>query len=118
MATFDYAEIADTVEELFVEFGFTTTLRKSTAGGSEFAPTLSASDTNLQILDTDVVTRAIGGDGNFVSATERVIYASTAGTAPAKDDKILLDGKYVRIAESKPLKPGNVMLLFELKIDG
>jgi len=49
--TFDYARSEATVRRLIARFGGPATLRKLTATGPDYAPTLTATETTITVVD-------------------------------------------------------------------
>lgn len=117
MASFDYARAVATADRLIKKFGQDGKVRRPTATGPGYKPTLGTPD------DYDarfaVISFALKDvDGARVLATDKKVYLSAAGLAvePTTSDKLVeADGKELKIVEVTPLKPAGAVVFYAIQ---
>jgi len=109
---FNYERTKATAERLIARFGGPATLRKLTATGPDYAPTLTATDTTITVVDLSQRLRDAGGV--LVGQSLRTLYVSTAaGVTPEKGDKVVIGGTEHEISEVRTLAPGGTTVMWE-----
>ena len=112
----DWAAIAGEAAAALSSVGFAVTLEKpGVMGGPEWAPTpgspqqyvLTALDETIDIKDAA---------GTLTGKTMRQLTVGATGVVPNKGDRVQVRGAWHEITEVKPLSPGGVDLLFELRL--
>lgn len=128
MATFDYADMAATAQELLVEFGGPITVRHIVTG--EYDPDLGEAPTTAVDNDGigalfDYTAQAAGVAnmaGSVIETGDKQLYLApelVAGGAmpePKPADLVLALSATWRVVTVKTLAPAGVVLLFELQL--
>ena len=115
MAGFDYVRTKATAERLIGKFGQSATLRQVTNSGDSWAPTQTATDTTIIVVDLNE--RMRDSSGTLEGQTRRTLLVSTsAGVEPGKGDKVLIGGKEHEVSEVRPLAPGGTVILYEVDL--
>jgi len=128
VATFDYADMAATAQELLVEFGGRVTVRQVVTG--EYDPELGEAPTTTVDNDGigalfDYTAQAAGlanmagsvietGDKQLYLAPDRAAGGSMPEPKPA--DLVLAQGATWHVVTVKTLAPAGLAMLFELQL--
>lgn len=114
MATFDYAEVRDVAEELIAEFGQAGSIKRTTASGPAYDPTLTTTSHACTLVVLDIALDKI--DGTLIEATDRMAYVSTEGLAIniTTADRIEVGGVEHAIKMVRPLNPAGTVVYWEV----
>lgn len=115
MAGFDYARSRAAAERLIARFGTSGAIRRSVNAGPSYDPEVTDTDypcrlVVLEYSDTNI-------DGTLIRGTDKQIYISTADVAITltKSDKVIVDGEEYGIERLKPLRPGGLVVYWEVQ---
>lgn len=114
---FDYLESRDDADELIAEFGQTVTLRKQTASGTAFDPTLSNTDYATKGARVAFSYRqmqsgtVLDGDERWLISAGPLALVSITGMQPP--DKIVIDGDERQVVKAETIAPAGTVVLFD-----
>lgn len=109
MTTFNYQEILDVADEIIKEFGRGAGLRRKINGG-----TVTRACTIVEVGYTPSER-----DGSSIQFTDRRFLCSPAGLSPdpdAEEDKLMLDGKELRIVTVTRTQPASLNVLWDMQV--
>ena len=118
--TFDYLESRDDADEMIAEFGTAVSLRRQVASGTDYDPTLTATDYATKGARIEFTTRQMAS-GSVLATDERWLVA--AGPLAALGVTEILPGDMLVIGGvernvgplSKPLAPAGTVVLFDVQ---
>ena len=115
MAGFDYSRSRATAERLIARFGMPGAIRRAVPTGTSYDPDLADTDYACQLVVMNYEDREV--DGTLILASDKKIYASTAGLPITleRSDKIVASGVAYSIEKLKPLSPGGVIVFWEVQ---
>lgn len=117
---FDYIETRDDADELIAEFGQAVTLRRYTASGSAFDPTLTPADYATKAARVDFTYKQMQ-TGSVLATDERWLVAAgplaaLGITTVLPSDFIVVSGVEHKIGPlSKPIAPAGVVCVFDVQ---
>ena len=117
---FDYLESRDDADELITEFGQAVTVRKATASGSSFDPTLTTTDYATKAARIEFTTRQLA-TGSVLATDERWLVAAgplaALGVTEIRPGDLFVVGGVERKAGplTKPLAPAGTVVLFDVQ---
>ena len=119
MATFDYAELRDVdVAEIITEFGVAATIQRWAKGVYDVAAGTHGVGTTttpaITVVIEDFNEREI--DGTRVKREDKKLLMGGADTVPVMNDKIIIGTDKWEIVSITPIKPGNVVVLYEIHV--
>ena len=118
--TFDYTRLRATADRLINRFGQTATLIKpGKMTGSEWSPVQGpATEHSIFAVDENAMRRDLSGT-LIGEAVHALMISTSSGVTPEQADRVrLADGRDLEITEVRPLSPGGVALLYEVKVSG
>jgi hypothetical protein len=109
----DYDELADTAEELILEYGREMTLRTETATGDAWNPVISTSDATVVGVVTTFSKFEVA-NGLVDAQDKRILFA---GNVPVTNAKRIIDGgvEYSIVAIDE-VKPGPVTIIYKAQV--
>lgn len=115
--SFDYSKTAATAERLITRFGASYTLKQkalgtlnSEGGGQHYAPTKTETETSVEAVIITEENR--NAEGLTDRTMTKALISTSGGVTPAKNDKLVLDGRDVNILEVSTLSPAGVDALY------
>ncbi|SOC45758.1 hypothetical protein SAMN05892877_117147 [Rhizobium subbaraonis] len=114
MAPFDYARARSTAERLIAKFGQVGAIRRMTASGPSYDPTLTPVDYPCTLVDLDIDERTI--DGTLIMRGDRMVYLSTAGLGivPELSDKVMIGDVEHAVVSVQPLQPAGTVVMWQI----
>lgn len=110
MATFDYIGLRDTADQIIAQFGRGAGLKRKVNGGSATRA--------CTVVEVDYTPQE--RDGALIQFTDRRFLLAAGGvtTTPpnAEEDKLVLDGKEMRIVTVKQIKPAETSVVYDLQV--
>ena len=109
MATFNYQEILDIADELVAEFGRGAGLKRQINGGTA----------TRACTVCEVEYRPSERDGSHIQFTDRRFLIAAGGLTPgpdAEEDKLVLDGKELRIVTVTRIQPASLNVLWDCQV--
>lgn len=111
--TFNYASLrSNTVDPLLARFGKTATLTGETLSGDAWDPTVSETDTEVTVVQTDFTQAE--RDGTIVQADD-IMFLMEASVEPTTADTLTVDGTTYQVVNVMPLRPGSVTMLYRVQ---
>lgn len=114
MATFDYARLGRRATVLLTKYGQDGTVsRRGAATGPSYAPTYGPDTTHAfkGVLDRFTAKER---EGTSILDTDTKIIASTMDIDPTPADTLTIGGDTFDIMRADPVKPGGVVLIWEI----
>lgn len=114
------AQVAKAIEEAGAEAGGGTPLtailvQQGPPSGPEWDPQPGERiEHTITVVDTHRVVRA-GGD--MLGKAEHILRMAATGPIPAITDEVVIGGVTYAVADVKPLAPGGIVLMWEVKLD-
>lgn len=114
MATVDYAGVAVEVAAAIAEVGQVGAIKRTTASGPAYDPTLTTVSYTCTLVVMDIAFDKI--DGTLIEATDRMAYVSTEGLAIniTTADRIEVGGVEHAIKVVRPLNPAGTVVYWEV----
>lgn len=116
MATFDYADLIETADELLTEFGREDlVLRSFSQSGDAWNPSRTSSDTTVLGIIIDYDDSKI--DGSLILATDRrALISPNAAVTPTTDMRLVEDGQEYEIVRINTVKPAGSAIIYDLQV--
>lgn len=117
---FDYLESRDDADALITEFGRAVTVRKASASGTAFDPTLATTDYATKGARVEFTTRQLAS-GSVLATDERWLVAAgpldALGVTEIRPGDVLVVGGVERKAGplTKPLAPAGTVVMFDVQ---
>lgn len=114
MTTFDCTRTRATAARLIARFGMGGTIRRQTAAGPAYDPSVVTSDHPCMLAVLDYEAGRI--DGSLIRRTDKLIYLAAEGLAitPSEADQVLA-GECYSIVAIRPLSPAGEPLFYEIQ---
>lgn len=114
MATFHYVEMQETAAELIEKFGQVGAIKRTTASGLDYDPTMTTTSHACMLVVIDIALDKI--DGTLIESTDRMAYVSTAGLSIdiTTADRIEIGGVEHAIKIVRPLSPAGTVVYWEV----
>jgi hypothetical protein len=112
MAAFNYEEIRDVADEIISDFGRAGALRRKAGTGTATRACV--------VVEVDY--RPTERDGQIVQFTDRRFLCAAGrggalGQPPdSEEDKLVLDGKEMRIVTAKRIQPASTCVVYDLQV--
>ena len=115
--TKDYTSLKATAERLIQHFGRSATLRTMTATGSAWAPTLTPSDTTVNVCRISSVRQRSYHEEKHTQHLDEMFYLSTsAGVTPTLEDSLVVDDQTFTVKYKDELGPSSTVLYWILGV--
>ena len=117
---FDYLESRDDADELIEDFGQSVALRRASASGDAWDPTVTTADYSTFAAVLDYSARQIDGLNILVTDRRALVAAGPltalgiTGIAPS--DAIVIDGVAVPVVRVMPLNPAGVIVMYDCQL--
>jgi hypothetical protein len=113
--SFDYAPLQATANDLISQFGQLATLRKYVASGPAFSPSVTHESHDCQIVDMTHMGKM--SDGTRIETGESLLYMAKGSLTvePTLSDQVTFGGQTYQIIKTMPLKPGGIVLFYEIQ---
>lgn len=115
MPAFDYARSRATADRLIAKFGQTGAVRRPTATGPDYNPTITTADHTATFAVMEYESNEI--DGSRILATDKkvLLKAGSLAVTPNTTDKLVIGGIEHSIVRVEPLAPGGTVVMWTLQ---
>jgi hypothetical protein len=108
---YDYSSLAATAVGLIDKFGRDTTLRTNTVSGTEFDPTIVATDETISAVFMGYKTNEV--DGTLIKSNDKMIL--TYAVIDLKNE-IIDGGKKYEVVNVQEVKPGITPMIYKVQL--
>jgi hypothetical protein len=112
----DYLEDVADADEMIAEFGQAGTLRRQTATGPDYNPTVITIDHACIFAVLDYANREVDGSRILASDKKVLLARGDLDIVPTLSDELLVGGAAHSILDVQPLAPAGIVVLWTIQI--